>query len=111
MNWPKPALVRAGTTVRNNPPAPCRSADSCLVLCKMNDVSQHDPEQHRMRFGCLVVLVAAGVLLFAFAMGAVTTWVSYRDGRLTDPWGEEGPAQVFEMPTPDNPEEEIPQTP
>lgn len=52
-----------------------------------------------MRFGCLAVLVAAGILIFAFAMGAITTWVAYRDGRLTDPWGAEGPAQIFEMPT------------
>jgi hypothetical protein len=72
----------------------------------MTESPQHDPDQQRMRFGCLVVLVAAGVLLFAFAMGAVTTWVSYRDGRLTDPWGEDGPAQVFEMPAPESPEEE-----
>jgi hypothetical protein len=68
----------------------------------MNQPTQPDPEAKRMRFGCAVVLIAVGILFFAFAMGAVTTWVAYRDGRLTDPWGEEGPAQIFEMPSPEN---------
>ncbi len=68
----------------------------------MNEEPTHDPEQHRMRFGCLALLVAIGILLFAFAMGAVTTSVAHREGRLTDPWGAEGPAQIFEMPEPES---------
>jgi len=63
---------------------------------------EKDPAENRLRFGCLAALVAVGVLFFAFAMGAITTYTSYKEGRLTDPWGQDGEAQILEIPAQDS---------
>ncbi|MEO0453529.1 MAG: hypothetical protein AAFY98_05255 [Verrucomicrobiota bacterium] len=57
-----------------------------------------DAPEPKGGFGCLMAIVAIIFLGFAFLMGILSTRQSYEDGSLTDPWGEEGPAQLFQLP-------------
>lgn len=93
----KPALFKPAFSIKLDP---------VLMTDLEQPAPEKDPAENRLRFGCLAALVAVGVLFFAFAMGAITTYTSYKEGRLTDPWGQDGEAQILEMP----PEEPAPQS-
>jgi hypothetical protein len=45
-----------------------------------------DPEGSRFRAGCAVVLVAIGILLFSFLMGAWSAYKDHKAGKLENPF-------------------------
>lgn len=59
-----------------------------------------DKEASRFNAGCVLVLVAVGILLFSFAMGA---WSAYRDhkaGKLENPFLPKQEQPTLPPPTP-----------